>query len=796
MLKVPASSSLRFAVDLADRVFQRGDRFVQVGRLRVEELLALAGGGELFQRRQVHGAQGRDVAVQAVDLALQARQLDVALLDGQAHRRQVGLGIGQQLAVLLESQPRGLLLELEIGDALAQRIEIAFELQAPLVAGAQLGRQVVVFAALGAQRLFALQFQRQCALQSGLGRRIRKPGQFFARPLFLHGDRCSLLGRGLDGALQLAAARLDRTLRKLRFLGFPLQAALLLAALRQPALGLDHLVAELGMALLAVGQLHVQFLEPRLGGDAAFLQRFQQGVHFRQVARDLVAAGAGLLRQLGQPQRLHLQRVRAGLGFGRFAPRGHEALRRIAVGGVGSNQGGARLLGHQRLRPQLLLEILDFLLPRQQARLLRVLRVKAHAVRGDRMPARDEDRFAVAQLLAGGQRFLEAGGRVTAVQPIRQQRLLAGIVQPQQVGQPRQRRRRLGQRRRRRAVERQLGRRGIPGEGPHHVQARDLQRIHALAQRRFERAFPALLDVDAAPQGLQAVEAVPGQPRLELAVGLDLLLQGLERFHPRRQIRLLVALAVGRLLPCAAVLVELRHLLLQFVQPALGGFRHFLRGGELGLKLAEARFVGSLQRLVVGGQAFAPLAELARLLLDVALVGRQHLDLLLDLGHMAALLGGGRLGLPQRIFEVGQLLGLLLDLRRQQHRLLFGIDAPRRQRFGLRQGFVLARGPLRRLLLQLDQPLLDALAAFHHEADLGLQPAHFRAGFVEAALRLVDLVARGIVRLPDGFEVALDPAQVGDARLEVVDRLLGVGPDLGLVGFALGALEDTRAAAA
>ena len=69
------------------------------------------------------------------------------------HRFEVGLRVGQQLRVLLEAQARGLLLELELGDALAQRVELALELQAALVAGAQLGGQVVVLAARGAQRL-------------------------------------------------------------------------------------------------------------------------------------------------------------------------------------------------------------------------------------------------------------------------------------------------------------------------------------------------------------------------------------------------------------------------------------------------------------------------------------------------------------------------------------------------------------------------------------------------------------------------------------------------------------------
>ena len=85
---------------------------------------------------------------------------------------QIGLRIGQQLGILLKAQARGLFFELELGDALAQRVKLALELQAALVAGAQLAGQVVVLAALGAQIGLALQLDVQRALQARLRRRI------------------------------------------------------------------------------------------------------------------------------------------------------------------------------------------------------------------------------------------------------------------------------------------------------------------------------------------------------------------------------------------------------------------------------------------------------------------------------------------------------------------------------------------------------------------------------------------------------------------------------------------------
>ncbi|MPM66173.1 hypothetical protein SDC9_113080 [bioreactor metagenome] len=106
--------------------------------------------------------------MQPVDLTLQAMQAYIALGDGLRHGRQVGLRVGQQLAVLLQAQARGLLLELEFGDALTQRVQRALGLHAPLVAGAQLRRQAVVLAAALAQRLLTRQLQRQRVLQATL----------------------------------------------------------------------------------------------------------------------------------------------------------------------------------------------------------------------------------------------------------------------------------------------------------------------------------------------------------------------------------------------------------------------------------------------------------------------------------------------------------------------------------------------------------------------------------------------------------------------------------------------------
>ena len=166
------------------------------------------------------------------------------------------------------------------------------------------------------------------------------------------------------------------------------------------------------MALLAVGQLHVQFLEAAFGRDAALLQLLQQRIDFGQVAGDLLAAGAGLLGQLRQAQGLDLQFMGAALRLGGFAARRHQALRSVGVGGLGAHQRRARFFGDQRLGAQLLFQVLDLLLARQQAGLLGVLRVEAHAVRGDGVAALDVDRLRPACSLS---RAASASSKLGAV---------------------------------------------------------------------------------------------------------------------------------------------------------------------------------------------------------------------------------------------------------------------------------------------------------------------------------------------------------------------------------------------
>ena len=90
-----------------------------------------------------------------------------------------------------------------------------------------------------------------------------------------------------------------------------LQTALLFARFIQPTLGGDDMLVQLRMALLRIGQLHIQLFKAAFSGDAALLQIFQLCVDFSQISADLITAGLRLLRNLRHAQGFHLQTMRA-----------------------------------------------------------------------------------------------------------------------------------------------------------------------------------------------------------------------------------------------------------------------------------------------------------------------------------------------------------------------------------------------------------------------------------------------------------------------------------------------------
>ena len=195
------------------------------------------------------------------------------------------------------------------------------------------------------------------------------------------------------------------------------------------------------------------------------------------------------------------------------------------------------------------------------------------------------------------------------------------------------------------------------------------------------------------------------------------------------------------MLSIATLFVKLRHRIAELVQTRFGFLLGFLGRFKLTRQTRQARFVGGVQCIAVGAELFAPKRQRARLLLNIALVSGQHLDLLLHLRHACALLVGLGLRTAQGFFKRRQLALLVFALGSQQFSLFFSLSRLARQIVSFNRCIMLARGPLRGLLGQLLQTLLDANAAIDHKSDFSFQPADFSAGFIKFALRLVDMVA-------------------------------------------------------
>ncbi len=150
----------------------------QVGRLRIEEVLPLARRGQLFERREIDGAERFDFLRQTRDLRLQRRRL-LRRSAGEFRRqcRFVGAGFGKLICKLLGSEPRRLFLQLQLGEFLAQRLHVALECQSLLVGGTQLLREVVQMAARLAQRLVGRRAAREPVGQSCTRRAVVEPLQ-------------------------------------------------------------------------------------------------------------------------------------------------------------------------------------------------------------------------------------------------------------------------------------------------------------------------------------------------------------------------------------------------------------------------------------------------------------------------------------------------------------------------------------------------------------------------------------------------------------------------------------------
>ncbi len=163
-------------------------------------------------------------------------------------------------------------------------------------------------------------------------------------------------------------------------------------------------------------------------------------------------------------------------------------------------------------------------------------------------------------------------------------------------------------------------------------------------------------------------------------------------------------------------------------------------------------------------------------------MGGFELERLLRLQNGGALVVQRGLCVAPLRFETGQLVGLARDLVLCLRGALLGHGEFFLGGGQIGLGLLALRVPLVLLRAQRGDLLLDAVARFHHVADLGLQAADFGVGLVQRALRGVHRVGRGVVRGAHGLELGLDMAQLRGLRFQVDLRLL----DGALVAFPLG----------
>ena len=122
--------------------------------------------------------------------------------------------------------------------------------------------------------------------------------QLGLQALHRHGLAAHLQLGGFDVALQLATAGRQRARGESLLLLLALQRTGLLAGLGELALGLNHALFQLGMALLSIRQLQIKLFEAGLAGGAAFIKRLQLRVDLAQFVFDLSPPGVAGLNQL------------------------------------------------------------------------------------------------------------------------------------------------------------------------------------------------------------------------------------------------------------------------------------------------------------------------------------------------------------------------------------------------------------------------------------------------------------------------------------------------------------------
>ena len=424
---MPCSSARVSWSILLDRVFERADGVVQIGRLRVEEVLALGRRRELFERGHVDGPERRDRVVQARDFALQIRRLHV--------RRELRGKLGfidarrlQLLDELLAADARRLLLQLQFVDLVAQRLQRAFGHETLLVGLTQTRGEIVEFDARRVQGFLTRRAHFERVLQTGLRSLLVDGFEFGARVFQRARDALALIVRRLDVAPVLVDLRGQAAHGEARVARGALQFAQFVTRVREffvERFERELVVFETRLQLrdLAIVTLERGF---RFGAQRTLFLDLR-GDFFQFLADLRIALRVALVR-LRELQHVELQRVDALRRALRGGARVGERLRACVCAASARTALAFASSDKQRLRAHLLREILDFLGAREHARLLGIRRVELHAHARHDMPRLHDERGAFRQLIARGQRLREIVGDESRGEPFVEHGAQARIV--------------------------------------------------------------------------------------------------------------------------------------------------------------------------------------------------------------------------------------------------------------------------------------------------------------------------------------------------------------------------------
>ena len=750
------------AVDLADGVFQRLQRRVEVGVLGVQVFLALGGFGVFGDRGQVDRLQPAQSGVEVGDylfpvgrlrVFVQVRQYDVQLMPAGSHF----------LGKLLGAHHQRLLVHPPLGDRLApcQRLLVALLsdllefaqlvvdalqqgpglaeravhhhplLKRGLALGLQPLDRVVALGELGAdlfQARIKLPALATHALQRlGQGHDLGAPG--FQR----QGQRVGCLARGAGGVAGTVAG-LD-------------QAA---------ALGFQRLAAGLqpGHAAHQVFQLRARFARLRAAAVDGLHQLLQLGIDPGQAVAGRIQPALLALQLAGQLGHAAMGQVQRPLRF-------------LALLFSGQQLATARTRFFLKLRLALLqlpdagAQRLDLALAQQRALLGRARAQHAHPAGAQALAAAGDHRVAFAQACLQRAGVFQRFGHVQAAQQAPDRQRTAYLCRQRSRGEA--------------ALALLRGHQRQPalaqvGKGAD--QRLRLVHQHAfdqLAERALDRVLPAAFHLQALAHAGGRIQPLALQPfhRGALLLAQRGVLQGLQRGQPAALLLQPLAQLGDLVLGVALLLLQGQRGLLARLQVLVERFQR----GLLFLVLLGRRAEALGQRVQVqpealAGQLLAAPVGVQRLPVQVVHAGALHVRGARSFGGLApvrvpALLPVGQ---PRLGFGQGLLAPLVFDPQLFQPR--FGLDDGLLQRF---QSLLVAADVLadlgQRALGFLARPR-QALGQFLLVCDLLLDPGQRAAHLVHRRLGGVQRLAGLVTAHPAGLDPALGVALLGHQLLQ------------------------------